>query len=128
MKLTITSTNLTYGVLNVLRKTEPRIVKNLLITRLLTHMAPDSNGYMRNAFDKYYRNQGYVVYPRDQYCLRKILGYPNYVDLSMALTYQYQRYHFNVNKLDKVNRDKLFNSRYKIVSRIHKRKAKSGTI
>lgn len=34
------------------------------MTRLFTHMAPDSNEFLRKAFDTYYGDQGYVVYDR----------------------------------------------------------------
>nr|XP_022911284.1 neprilysin-11-like [Onthophagus taurus] len=90
---------LVYGVLNLFHQTEQRILKNFIMVRLFTYMAPDSSKFMREAFDTYYRKQNYDVFPRWEYCLRKIIGYPNRIDYSMALTYEYQRYHFNINKL-----------------------------
>lgn len=102
MTVTLPSTPLLYGVLDLFRKTDPRILKNLIATRLFTYMAPDGDYEMREAFDTYYSEQNYAVYPRDQYCLRKILGYPDNTHLSFALTYQYQLYYYNINKLQKV--------------------------
>lgn len=72
------------------------------MARLFTYMAPDSDQVLREAFDTYYANQGYTVYDRPRYCLRKILGYPNNIEYSMAVTHEYQKYHFNVNKLQQV--------------------------
>ncbi|GJQ78041.1 hypothetical protein Trydic_g2387 [Trypoxylus dichotomus] len=92
---------LLYGVLNLFKQAEPRLLKNFIMTRLFTFMAPDSDRVMREVFDTYYTNQGYSVFERPEYCLRKILGYPNNVQYSMAVTYEYQRYHFNINKLQK---------------------------
>ncbi|KAI4454534.1 zinc metalloprotease family m13 neprilysin-related [Holotrichia oblita] len=90
---------LLYGVLNLFQKAESRLLKNFIIARLFTYMAPDSDQVLREAFDTYYTNQGYTVYNRPQYCLRKILGYPNNIEYSMAVTHEYQKYHFNINKL-----------------------------
>lgn len=93
---------LLYGVLNLFQKAEPRLLKNFIMARLFTYMAPDSDQVLREAFDTYYANQGYTVYDRPRYCLRKILGYPNNIEYSMAVTHEYQKYHFNVNKLQQV--------------------------
>lgn len=64
MKVLNTNTTLIYGVLNFVRQSESRVLMNFVMMRLFTYMAPDSDAYMRDAFDTYYTNQKYDVYPR----------------------------------------------------------------
>lgn len=98
------TTDLIYGVLNLVRQTDPMVVKNFVIVRLLTYAAPDSDSYMRKAYEDYYFEQvGEKINERDDYCLRKILDYPS-IGLSLALTHEYQKYHFNINKLSLVSK------------------------
>lgn len=101
-KVLITSTGIIYGILDLVRQTEPRILQNFIITRLFTYMAPDGDYQLRDAFEAFYKEIHYTLYPREQYCLRKILGYPDNTQFSFALTYQYQRYFYNINNLAKV--------------------------
>lgn len=102
------STDLIYGVLNLVRRTDPVVIKNFVIVRILTYTAPDSDSFMRNAFAQYYFEQiGEQMQNRDEYCLKKVLDYPN-IGLSLALAHEYQKYHFNINKLSLVSAIKQF--------------------
>lgn len=97
------STDLIYGVLNLVRQTDPLLIKNFVIVRILTYTAPDSDSFMRQVFEEYYFEQlGEKMQKRDDYCLHKVLDYPN-IGLSLALTHEYQKYHFNINKLSLVS-------------------------
>lgn len=97
------STDSIYGVLNLVRQTDPLILKNFVIVRVLTYTAPDSDSYMRQAFEEYYVEQlGEKMQNRDDYCLYKVLDYPN-IGLSLALAHEYQKFHFNINKLTLVS-------------------------
>lgn len=64
MRIMTQSTNVTFGVINLLRKTDPRIIQNFILIRLFTYMAPDSEKTMREAFNTYYEEQHYDVFPR----------------------------------------------------------------
>lgn len=103
-KVLITSTGAIYGVLDLIRNTEKRILQNLIVTRLFTYMAPDGDYRMKEAFNEFYKAIHLAIYPRDQYCMRKILGYPDNTQFSFALAYQYQRYFYNINNLAKVGK------------------------
>lgn len=97
------TTQLIYGVLNLVRLTDPLVLKNFVIVRILTYTAPDSDSFMRKTFEDYYLEQLKENFPsRKEYCLKKVLDYPN-IGLSLALTHQYQKYHFNINKLSLVS-------------------------
>lgn len=66
-KLLVNDYRLVYGVLNLMRLSEPRIIQNFILVRLFTYMAPDSDRVMREAFNEYYQNQHYEVFPRLEY-------------------------------------------------------------
>lgn len=102
MKLMVTSTASIYTTLYLYRETDPRILKNMIVSTLLTYMAPDGDEQIRKAFETFLVAQGYVSYNREDYCLRKILGYPDNIHYSYTLTYEYQQYYYNNNKLQKV--------------------------
>ncbi|RZC39331.1 uncharacterized protein BDFB_004487, partial [Asbolus verrucosus] len=88
-----------YGVLNLVRQTDPKIVKNFALLRVFLFQAPDSDYSTRKAFEDYYTAKGYKLYPRWEYCTRKILDVVDTATLSYAVTYGYQRYHYNINNI-----------------------------
>lgn len=90
-----------YGILNLVKQTDPRVVQNFILTRLFIYTASDSHKTMRDAFNQFYEEQSWPTYSRPEYCLRKTIGIQSNLDFSMALTYAYQRYYFNINKLAK---------------------------
>ncbi|KAJ3652157.1 hypothetical protein Zmor_018147 [Zophobas morio] len=98
-----------YGVLNLVRKTDPKVVKNFVLLRTFLYMAPDSDLPMRQAFEEYYKSLGYQYYERSDYCSRKIMDVVDSVSLSFAVTNNFIRYHFDINKIAKAFRiiDKL---------------------
>lgn len=111
------STDIIYGVLNLVRQTDPEILKNFIIVRILTYTAPDSDSFMRNTFENYYLEKSGEKPPnREEYCLKKVLDYPN-IGLSLALAHEYQKYHFNINKLPLVSvlYKKIYNIYIKII-------------
>ncbi|XP_017781708.1 PREDICTED: membrane metallo-endopeptidase-like 1 [Nicrophorus vespilloides] len=88
-----------HGMINLYNNSPAKTIKNFVVARILTYMAPDSGSSVRQLFEEFYKKQGYTVYNRKEYCLRKTLGYPSDLGLSVAVTYEYQKYHFNNNKL-----------------------------
>ncbi|XP_060533309.1 neprilysin-4-like [Cylas formicarius] len=96
-----TNTNVTlYGVLQWVKMNDPEIVKSAALLRVFVYMAADSDQETRADFENYLRTISKTVYPRWEYCTRKIADYDSgTVSLSLALTYEYQLRYFNVNKL-----------------------------
>jgi hypothetical protein len=92
-----------YGVLNLVKKTDPKIVKNFALLRVFLFQAPDSDTSTRKAFEDYYNAKGYQLYPRWEYCTRKLLDVIDTATLSYAITYDYQLYHYDINKISEVN-------------------------
>jgi hypothetical protein len=88
-----------YGVLNLVKKTDPKIVKNFALLRVFLFQAPDSDTSTRKAFEDYYNAKGYQLYPRWEYCTRKLLDVIDTATLSYAITYDYQLYHYDINKI-----------------------------
>ncbi|KAF5294351.1 hypothetical protein FQR65_LT10804 [Abscondita terminalis] len=91
-----------YGILDLIANVDDDTLLNYIFARLFTYTAPDSNREIREAYERFRRDMGDIVYNRTEYCTRSILGYPNAIALSMAVTYEYQRYHFNLAKLERV--------------------------
>jgi hypothetical protein len=92
-----------YGVLNLVKSTDPKIVKNFALLRVFLFQAPDSDTSTRKAFEDYYNAKGYQLYPRWEYCTRKLLDVIDTATLSYAITYDYQLYHYDINKISEVN-------------------------
>jgi membrane metallo-endopeptidase-like protein 1 len=88
-----------YGVLNLVKNTDPKIVKNFALLRVFLFQAPDSDTSTRKAFEDYYNAKGYQLYPRWEYCTRKLLDVIDTATLSYAITYDYQLYHYDINKI-----------------------------
>lgn len=53
-----------YGTLNLIRKTDPKIVKNFVLLRTFIFLAPDSTPEIRKAFENYYKSNGLTYYDR----------------------------------------------------------------
>lgn len=52
------------NIVNLLTTSEPKIVKNFVLFRTFLHMAPDSDLFMRQAFEEYYKSEGLQYYNR----------------------------------------------------------------
>ncbi|KAK4878383.1 hypothetical protein RN001_010889 [Aquatica leii] len=92
-----------YGILDLMVNTSDDMLRNFVFARLFTYTAPDSNNEIRDAYNHFRVNMNDMVYTRREYCTRYVLGYPNAIALSMAATYEYQRYHFNTAKMQNVS-------------------------
>lgn len=53
-----------YGILNWVKTHSAETVKNFVMMRVFLYMAPDSDAETRDAFEEYYRQKNYVIYPR----------------------------------------------------------------
>ncbi|EFA05165.1 membrane metallo-endopeptidase-like 1 [Tribolium castaneum] len=91
-----------YGILNLVKKTDPKVLKNFALLRVFLFQAPDSGSATRQAFEKYYQAKNNQLYPRWEYCTRKILDVVDTASLSYAVTYNYLQYHFSTEKLAQV--------------------------
>lgn len=96
------NTTALYGLLNMYSLSTARQLKNYVIARLLTHMAPDSDQFMRDQWQDFSEKNNLPIYSRTDYCVRKTLGYSGNIDFSLAVTHQYQHYHFDMSKMEKV--------------------------
>ncbi|XP_044261198.1 uncharacterized protein LOC123009135 [Tribolium madens] len=92
-----------YGTLNLVKQTDSKVLKNFALLRVFLFQAPDSDSDTRKAFEEYYQAKNYQLYPRWEYCTRKILDVVDTASLSYAVTYAYQKYHFNNQKLSQVS-------------------------
>lgn len=52
------------GVSNWVKMHSPQTLKNFVMMRIFLYMSPDSDAETRNAFEEYYRQKGYTLYPR----------------------------------------------------------------
>lgn len=53
-----------YGILNLIRKTNPRIVKNFVLFRTFIFLAPDSTHEIQQSFENYYKSNNLTYYDR----------------------------------------------------------------
>lgn len=56
--------NYLIGVLNWVKMHSSETLKNFVMMRIFLYMAPDSDAETRHAFEEYYRQKGYTLYPR----------------------------------------------------------------
>lgn len=91
-----------YGVLNLVKQSDPNDVKNFALLRVILFQAPDSDDYIRTAFENYYKSNGYALYERSEYCTRQLLDIVSGAALNYAVTYAYKQYYYNINKIAKV--------------------------
>ncbi|ENN72093.1 hypothetical protein YQE_11233, partial [Dendroctonus ponderosae] len=71
------------------------IVKSAALLRAFTYTAADSDVETRKDFEDYLVQTGKTVYPRWQYCARKIMDTTGTLSLALAVTYEYQARVFN---------------------------------
>lgn len=53
-----------YGILNWVKMHSPDTLKNFVMMRIFLYMAPDSDAETRSAFEEYYKQKRYALYPR----------------------------------------------------------------
>ncbi|XP_025829114.1 neprilysin-1-like isoform X2 [Agrilus planipennis] len=98
-KIMLTSRSILYGILKLFEETPPHVLKNFVIARLLLVMAPDLDKEMRNYHREFYNDHNLTLYERPEYCVRKILDYPNHIGFSYALANEYYHNYFNKDKI-----------------------------
>lgn len=101
-KLYLENISYIYGALNLVKQTDSNIVKNFALLRVFLYQAPDSDNNTRKAFEDYYQALGLKLYSRNEYCARKILDVVDTASLSYAVAHDYERYHYDINKISKV--------------------------
>ncbi|KAF7285786.1 hypothetical protein GWI33_009970 [Rhynchophorus ferrugineus] len=94
--------NTLYGILNWVKMTDPKIVKSTALIKAFVYMASDSDGETRSDFETFLSAIGKTVYPRWEYCTRKIMDITETLSLSLAVAYEYQLKYFNKTKFDSV--------------------------
>ncbi|XP_030760207.1 neprilysin-11-like [Sitophilus oryzae] len=89
-----------YGILNWVNMTDSKIVKSTALLKVFVYMASDSDKETRTDFETYLEDTGKTVYPRWQYCSRKLMDITETLSLSLAVVYEYQLRYFNKTKFD----------------------------
>ncbi|XP_069671144.1 endothelin-converting enzyme homolog [Periplaneta americana] len=76
------------NIIRFVDSTDPRILANYVMGRLLVFLAPESSKEMREAFFDFYVEMGTFTedYPRWEYCMHKVIDYP-VVGFSHAIAY-----------------------------------------
>ncbi|PNF39536.1 Neprilysin-1 [Cryptotermes secundus] len=79
------------GIISFIEGSDPRVLANYVMSRLLVFLTPESSREMRDAAFEFYVQQGYITtdYPRWLYCVHKVQDYPS-VGFSHAVAYYYK--------------------------------------
>uniref|UniRef100_A0A6P7GBB3 Neprilysin-4-like n=1 Tax=Diabrotica virgifera virgifera TaxID=50390 RepID=A0A6P7GBB3_DIAVI len=91
-----------YGILNLVKSTQDHVVKSYVMMRLFTHLALDGDANSRKLMEDYFAGINVKIYPRKDYCARKIMDSTGTAGLAFAVAYGYQLNHFNVNNYQEV--------------------------
>ncbi|KAL1500832.1 hypothetical protein ABEB36_006264 [Hypothenemus hampei] len=91
-----------YGILNWVRMNDIEIVKSAALLRAFTYTAADSDSETRNYFETFLNSSGKIIFPRWEYCSRKIMDSTGTLSLGLAVAYDYQLNQFDKTKLEKV--------------------------
>ncbi|XP_050499476.1 neprilysin-4-like [Diabrotica virgifera virgifera] len=91
-----------YGILNLVKSTQDHVVKSYVMMRIFTHLALDGDAHSRKLMEDYFAGINVQIYPRKEYCARKIMDSTGTAGLAFAVAYGYQLNHFNVNNYQEV--------------------------
>ncbi|XP_050301943.1 neprilysin-4-like [Anthonomus grandis grandis] len=88
-----------YGVLNWVRMNDHEIIKSAALLRVFVYTATDSDSESRTYFNDYLKATKKTIYPRWEYCTRKIIDATDTLSLGLAVAYEYQLKYFDTSKL-----------------------------